>query len=153
MCATTIGEDIQEFKKAGRISGRVTETWDTKVVKAMKAMDDVDQRYATEQDRLRFELNGQELPADRMRRIAHTYMLDAPRFRTHSSYWYIFRLEREHWPVRGDNTLVVTLQERDPETTPSQYVRDVELEVKYLRGKSHYRGRLYTDPDLGPHVG
>ena len=108
---------------------------------------------ATERDRLSFELNGVELPADLRRTIGHVYMLDAPRYRSHSSYWYIFKLDRAHWPVRGENRIGVTLHERDPETMPSHFVRDVELEVKYLRGKSYYRGRLYTDPDLGPHVG
>ena len=43
-----------------------------------------------------------------------------------------------------------SLHRRDPETTPPIWVRDVELEIRYLRGKSAYRGVHNTDPDLGP---
>ena len=52
--------------------------------------------------------------------------------------------------MRGDNTLEVTLGYREPEATPPLWVRDVELEIRYLRGKSAYRGIHNTDPDLGP---
>ena len=76
--------------------------------------------------------------------------MSAPRYRSHSSYWFIFRLDSDHWPKVGNNTVTVALHDRDPEATPSIYVRDVELEIKYLRGKSYYRGFHNTDPDLGP---
>ena len=92
-------------------------------------------RY-TEQDRLSFKLNGIDLPADLMRKINHNYMMDAPRYRTHSSYWFIFKLDRDHWPIQGDNNIEVTLRYRDPDMTPEMMVRDVELEIRYLRGKS-----------------
>jgi hypothetical protein len=106
---------------------------------------------ATERDRLSFKLNGRELPTKLMRKINHVYMMNAPRYRLHSSYWFIFKLDSNHRPNNGDNTVTVTLHGRDPEATPRIFVRDVELELKYLRGKSYYRGLHNTDPDLGPH--
>ena len=106
---------------------------------------------ATERDELSFKLNGAKLPAHLLRTINHTYQLSAPRFRSHPSYWYIFRLDRDHWPVPGDNAIEVTLHERDPEATPPLWVHDVELEIRYLRGKGAYRGAHNTDPDLGPY--
>lgn len=93
---------------------------------------------ATDRDRLSFKPNGDELPAHIMRKIDHIYQMTAPRYRSHSSYWFVFRLDE-------------ALHERDPEATPLIYVRDVELEVRYLRGKSTYRGVHNTDPDLGPY--
>ena len=105
----------------------------------------------TDRDRFAFKLNGEELPAESMRTISHIYMLDAPRYRSHPSYWFIFKLGPECWPKRGGNTVEVVLQERDPEAAPAVVVRDVELEIKYLRGRSQFRGALYTDPDLGPY--
>ena len=106
---------------------------------------------ASELDRFSFKLNGKELPESLLRKIDHTYMIEAPRHRSHTSYWYIFKLDRDHWPSKGNNTVEVTLQYHNPETVPEIYVRDVELEIKYLRGKSYHRGPHYTDPDLGPY--
>ena len=76
------------------------------------------------------------------------YTMGAPRYRV-GGYWYVFRLDREHWPVRGPNALEVTLLERDPDVTPQVQLRDVELEVKYLMGKNYHRG--FVDADLGPY--
>ena len=106
---------------------------------------------ASDRDAFLFKLNGDRLPDESMRVISHIYMLDAPRFRSHPSYWFIFKLGPEYWPRTGDNLIEVTLAFRDPEAAPAVHVRDVELEIKYLRGKSHFRGALYTDPDLGPY--
>ena len=103
---------------------------------------------ATELDRLSFKLNGTELPEGGMRRINRMYMMSAPRYRVFGQ-WYVFRLEREHWPAKGGNTVEVTLLERDPNVTPPAAVRDVELETRYLMGKSFHRG--FVDPDLGPY--
>ncbi len=105
----------------------------------------------TERDRLRFRLNGSELPADRLRRIDHVYQISAPRFRSHSSYWFVFKPGPGELPLRGGNEIEVTLLERDPELTPEMEVRDVELEIRYLRGRSYHRGEHNTDPDLGPY--
>ena len=58
-------------------------------------------------------------------------------------------MDRAHWPVRGSNSLQVTLHQRDPEVTPQIGVRDVELDVKYLMGKNYHRG--FVDADLGPY--
>ena len=103
----------------------------------------------TELDRISFKLNGKELPASRMRRINQAYRMSAPRNRSGPSYWFVFRPDREHWPVEGENTLEVTLLERDPDVVPPVSLRDVELETKYLLGKSFHRD--YVDPDLGPY--
>lgn len=103
---------------------------------------------ATELDRLTFKLNGKELPNTVRRTINRMYTMAAPRYRV-GGYWYVFRLDREHWPAKGPNKLEVTLLERDPEVTPQAQLRDVELEVKYLRGKHFHRG--FMDPDLGPY--
>ena len=72
----------------------------------------------------------------------------APRYRTGYGYWYVYRLDRDHWPVQGLNTLEVALTEYDDEVTVEPYVRDVELETRYLQGKNFHRG---NDPDLGPY--
>ena len=101
----------------------------------------------TELDRLRFKLNGKELPSSCLRKINQMYRMSAPRYRV-SGQWFIFRLDRESWPLKGSNTLEVTLLARDPDVTPQIYVRDVELEIKYLMGKHFHRG--FVDADLGP---
>ena len=107
---------------------------------------------ATEHDKISFNLNGKELPSDLLRTIDNTYMMQSPRYRSHPGYWYIFKLDRSHWPQNGDNNLDITLNYRYPEVTPEIYVRDVEMEIKYLRGKGAHRGAHNTDPDLGSYV-
>ena len=77
------------------------------------------------------------------------YMLSAPRYRE-GGYWFIFRLDRDHWPAMGHNTVEVTLLERDPDVTPQVHLRDVELEIKYLMGKNYHRS--FVDADLGPYA-
>ena len=131
-----ISDDLKRWEKSGRIH---------EVVLRIRIM------RATERDRFSFKLNDAELPKNLMRKISHAYMLTAPRYRTHSSYWYIFKLDPEHWPLCGRNTVEVRLRARDPEATPTLYLQDVELEIKYLRGKSYHRGAHNTDPDLGPY--
>ena len=106
---------------------------------------------ANELDRLAFRLNGRELPNDSLRKISEIYRISTPRAIGGYGYWYIFRLDRDHWPQTGSNTLEVTLLERDPLLRGQIQVRHVELETKYLRGKNHHRG--YVDPDLGMYVG
>ena len=64
-------------------------------------------------------------------------------------YWFVFRLDRDHWPVKGPNSLAVTLTERDPDVMAQVQIRDVELEIRYLMGKNHHRG--FVDADLGPY--
>ena len=98
----------------------------------------------TELDRLRFTLNGQLLPEERMRKINQIYTMRSPRRQRVAGYWFVFRPDRERWPRQGGNRIEVTLLERDPEVTPPVELRDVELEVRYLRGKNSWRGR---DPD------
>ncbi|MBM3802864.1 MAG: hypothetical protein FJW26_11220 [Acidimicrobiia bacterium] len=100
----------------------------------------------TELDRIEFFLNGQRLPASSLRRINEMFRMTAPRCLTGSSYWFIYRLPPSCWPKIGDNVVEVRLIERDPDVTPKASLRDVELEVKYLMGKSFHRGQ---DPDLG----
>ena len=101
----------------------------------------------TELDRLRFKLNGKELSSSRLRKINQMYRMSAPRYRV-SGQWFIFRLDRDSWTLKGSNSLEVTLLARDPDVTPQIYVRDVELEIKYLMGKHFHRG--FVDADLGP---
>ncbi len=107
-------------------------------------------RNHTELDRLAFRLNGKLLPESSLRKINGLYRMSAPRFRVSNSYWYIFRLDRKHWPLRGRNTVEVMLTQRDPDVTPQIHLRDVELEIKYLLGKNFHRGE--ADPDLGPAI-
>ena len=103
----------------------------------------------TELDRVSFTLNGAELPTSGLRRINQMYRMSAPRNRSGPTYWFVFRPDRDHWPVQGENALEVTLLERDPDVLDEVSLRDVELEIKYLMGKSFHRG--FVDPDLGPY--
>ena len=106
---------------------------------------------STELDRFSFKLNGQELPTASLRMINELLgKLKAPRYIVYG-YWYVFTLDRDHWPRQGANTLEVTLLERDPDVTPQVLVRDVELEIKYLMGKNFRRD--FSDPALGPWQG
>ena len=100
-----------------------------------------------ELDRVDFVFNGQVLPADRLRRINQMYRMRAPRYRVNNAYWYVYRLDRAFWPRQGANALEVTLRERDRDLTPTVELRDVELQIDYLMGRSFHRG---IDPDLGP---
>ena len=99
----------------------------------------------TEKDRLRFRFNGVDLPQELLRTINRMYRMSAPRYRV-GGYWFIFKLDRDHWPKKGKNSLEVTLLHRDPEALPPVTVRDVEMETKYLMGKNYHRGE---DLDLG----
>jgi hypothetical protein len=101
----------------------------------------------TELDRVSFHLNGKQLPESCLRRINEMYRMSAPRYRTGSGYWFVFRPDRALWPREGLNALEVSLLERDPDVTAQIYIRDVELEIKYLMGRSFHR---IDDPDLGP---
>ena len=101
-----------------------------------------------ELDRLSFVLNGEQLTSSELREINRMYMMSAPRYRA-PGQWFIFRLSRDHWPAKGGNSLEITMLERDPDVLTAIYVRDVELEIKYLMGKSFHRG--FVDPDLGPY--
>ena len=76
------------------------------------------------------------------------YLMNSPRYRVFG-YWYVFRIDRDLWPVKGANSLEVTLLERDPDVTPQLAVRDVERDIKYLMGKNYHRG--FVDADLGPY--
>ena len=102
----------------------------------------------TETDRVEFRLNGQLLPETRLRKINRVYRMRAPRYRVFG-YWFIYRLDPEHWPVQGKNAVEVTLLHRDTDIIPPLNLRDVELEIKYLAGKNFARGQ---DPDVGSYV-
>ena len=101
---------------------------------------------STELDRFSFRLNGKALPQSGLRKINQLYRMTAPRYRVNNSYWHIYRLDRNHWPRKGSNTLEITLTQRDPDITPQIFLRDLELDIKYLMGKNFHRGQ---DPDLG----
>jgi len=104
---------------------------------------------STERDAYRVSLNGAELP-DSLRRTVNSFYGKAPRYRV-QGYWYVFHLDREHWPVQGRNVFEAVLEGRDPDVTPAPALRDVEVEVRYLMGRNYYR--LGGDPDLGPQEG
>lgn len=101
---------------------------------------------STEIDRLSFELNEVRLPQSSMRKINRMYLMSAPRFRVFG-YWFIFKLAPDQWPQRGENIFRVLLEYRDEVALPEIVLRDVELEIKYLRGKNYHRA--FVDPDLG----
>jgi len=129
-----VSDDLQRWDGVGRIH---------EVLLRLRVM------KVTELDRLSFKLNGIELPDALLRKINQMYRMSAPRYRVNNCYWYIFKLDREHWPVQGTNTVEVTLLERDPDVSPQVYLRDVEMEIKYLMGKNFHRG--FVDQDLGPY--
>jgi hypothetical protein len=101
----------------------------------------------TELDDVLFRLNECELPLDTCRRINQMYRMQAPRHRGGPTYWYVFRLGADAWPQRGENTLEVTLRHRDAAVVGTVSLRDVELEIHYLMGRSSPRG--FVDADLG----
>ena len=105
----------------------------------------------TELDQIRFSLNGKALSENILRKINQMYRMSGPRNRSGPTYWFIFRLDRAHFPQPGENELEVTLLERDPDVLGEVSLRDVELELKYLMGRNFHRG--YVDPDLGPYGG
>jgi len=102
----------------------------------------------TEQDRLQFSINGRRLPDELLRTINEMYRMSAPRYRTGSGYWFIFKLDREHWPIKGRNGIEISLTRRDPDVVPQVFLRDVELEIQYLLGRNFHRDQ---DTDLGPY--
>ena len=129
-----VSDDLPGWERAGRVQEvllrlRLTQT--------------------TELDRVEFRLNNRILPGSSLRKINHMFSMKRPRFRGRG-YWYIYRLERQQWPVRGRNTVEVTLLERDPDVTPILELHDVELEVRYLMAKNFSRGE--DDPALGSTV-
>ena len=130
----TISDDLPRWADVGRVH---------EVLLRVRVLN------TTELDRLSFTLNGRELPDELLRKINRMYLMDAPRFRVFG-YWYVFRLNRDHWPVTGANELEVALLARDPDITPQIAVRDVELDIKYLMGKNYHRG--FVDADLGPYA-
>ncbi|MEC8932782.1 MAG: hypothetical protein VYB08_15275, partial [Candidatus Latescibacterota bacterium] len=96
---------------------------------------------------VRFRLNGRELSLGSCRRINQMYRMHAPRHRGGSTYWYIFRLDADVCPQRGQNTLEITLLHRDVAVSGTGSLRDVELEIHDLMGRASPRG--FVDPDLG----
>ena len=128
----SVSDDLRRWAKVGRVH---------EVLLRVRVMEH------TERDQLKFYLNGRELPADLLRKINELYRMSAPRYRTGSGYWYAFRLDAKHWPKKGNNTLSVELVRRDAQALPEIFVRDVELDIKYLMGRNYHRGQ---DVDLGP---
>ena len=127
-----VSDDLASWDKVGRVH---------EVLLRLRIMN------TTELDRLTVRLNGQALPESLLRKLNETYRMSAPRYRTGSGYWYIYRLDRAHRPKQGNNVIEVTLNRRDPDLTSQVLVRDVELETKYLMGRNFHRGQ---DVDLGP---
>jgi hypothetical protein len=46
-----------------------------------------------------------ELPEKQLRRINEMYRMSAPRYRTGSGYWFVFRLDATTRPTRGQNAV------------------------------------------------
>ena len=132
----TISDDLPRWDKVGRVH---------------EVLLRVGIAGTTELDRIRFSLNGKELPESILRKINQMYRMSGPRNRSGPTYWFVFRLDRVHFPQRGENTLEVILLERDPDVLGDVSLRDVELELKYLMGRNFHRGSV--DPDLGPYGG
>ena len=102
-----------------------------------------------ETDGIEIRLNGQLLPDSLLRKINQQYIMDAPRYRVMGGYWHIYKLGADCWPKKGDNRLQVVLLARDADIRSQLCtVTDVELEIKYLKGKNFHRS--FIDPDLGP---
>ncbi len=131
----TISDDLPRWDRVGRVH---------EVLLRTRIMN------TTEGDGLCFRLNGVSLPEEELRKINEMYRMKAPRYRTGSGYWFIYRLSRNHWPQQGQNVFEATLLWRDKDVTPPVYVRDVELEIKYLMGRNFHRGSV--DADLGPYA-
>ena len=87
-----ISDDLPRWNQVGRIH---------EVLLRLRIMN------TTELDSLRFRLNGIDLPDDLLRKLNEMYRMTAPRYRTGSGYWFIYRLDEAYWPQRGDNTLEV----------------------------------------------
>ena len=103
-----------------------------------------------ESDTIQFHLNDKMLPATLLRKINQLYIMDAPRNRVMGGYWYIFKLDAKHWPLKGENKIRLELLSRDADIDePFCTLIDVELETKYLQGKNSQRD--YVDADLGPY--
>lgn len=129
----TISDDLPRWGAAGRVHEvvlRVMATWISEI------------------DRLTFKLNDRLLPDNLLRKINQMYRIRSPRHRLFG-YWFVFKLDGDHWPLEGENTLEITLDTRDIVLTGDPVVRDIELEIKYLMGKSFHRG--FVDQDLGPY--
>lgn len=131
----TISDDLPRWDDVGRV---------------YEALLRVRIQGTTELDRIEFRLNGRKLPASILRIINQMFWMSGPRGAA-QGYWFVFNLDRGHWPAKGANTLEITLLDRDPDVTPPVLVMDVELELKYLMGKHFRRG--YEDPALGPFEG
>ena len=66
----------------------------------------------SEIDKVTFKLNGKTLPDGLRRTINQMYRLRSPRHRIFG-YWFIFKLDSDHWPKQGENELEITLEHRD----------------------------------------
>jgi len=118
--------------------------WD-KVGRVHKVLLRVRLTSAVETDRVDIKLNGKPLPSNRLRRINNVYKMRSPRYRVFG-YWYVYDLDREHWPIRGTNDIEVTATHRDSDIVAQLQLRDVELDVKYLMGRNFHRR---DDTELG----
>ena len=113
-----VSDDLRRWDDAGRVQ---------EVLLRVRVMN------ANERNRVRLTLNGKELPQSLLRTINQVYRMTAPRYRAECGYWYVFRLDR--------------LTQYDDEVSVEPYLRDVELETRYLMCKNFHRS---GDPDLGP---
>ena len=81
----SITDDLPRWQRVGRVH---------------QALLRIRVQETTELDRLRFSLNGRLLPDSLLRRVNEMYKMTAPRYRVFA-YWFIYRLDRDHWPLKG----------------------------------------------------
>ena len=89
----TITDDLPRWGDAGRVH---------EVLLRVRVMN------VSEMAQLPFKLNGTVLPYSLLRKINEVYRMTAARYRANGGYWFIFKLDREHWPIKGVNTLAVS---------------------------------------------
>ena len=93
-------------------------------------------------NKVRVELNGQELPESILELNDMTYRLTT--FGAIGPYGYIYdyRLTPDLFPEQGVNEITVTLVERDPMVRPPFQLYDVDCVINYLVHRSFRRQPL-----------
>ena len=99
-------------------------------------------------DQITFRLNEKNLPTSSLRKINQIYRMSVPNNSGFGfGYWFIYELDKTFWPKKGKNWIEIILDYRDPQVIPEITLHDIEMEIRYLKGKNFHRNE---DPDLGP---
>ena len=103
----------------------------------------------TELDSIRFRLNGVDLPDELLRKINEMYRMSAPALPHRVGLLVYLPTGRGALaPTRRQHARSHLAKTRSGHRSLKVYIRDVELEIKYLMGKHFHRGQ---DADLGPY--